>query len=139
MLRVVTDGAADMPQTWKEEYDIQVVPVNIHFGEQTFLSDVDLDREGFYRLVGESKKIPKTSQPSPHQFTEAYKKLAEIGDTILSIHVTSKLSDTYASAVAAGRELAEKYHVIPFDSMTASAGIGILCRKRASWNGPGKA
>lgn len=129
MLRIVTDGAADMPQTWKEEYDIQVVPVNIHFGEQTFLSDVDLDREGFYRLVGESKKIPKTSQPSPHQFTEAYKKLAEIGDTILSIHVTSKLSDTYASAVAAGRELADKYRIIPFNSMTGSAGIGILCRE----------
>lgn len=129
MLRVVTDGAADMPQTWKEEYDIQVVPVNIHFGEQTFLSDVDLDREGFYRLVGESKKIPKTSQPLPHQFTEAHKELAQIGDTILSIHVTSKLSDTYASAVAAGRELANKYRIIPFNSMTGSAGIGILCRE----------
>lgn len=129
MLRIVTDGAADMPRAWQEEYDIQVVPVNIHFGDKTFLSDVDLTHEGFYRLVDESKKIPKTSQPSPHQFAEAYKKLAQVGDTILSIHVTSKLSGTYASAVAAGKELAEKYHIIPFDSMTGSAGIGILCRE----------
>jgi len=129
MLRIVTDGAADMPRAWQEEYDIQVVPVNIHFGDKTFLSDIDLNNEGFYKLVDESKKIPKTSQPSPHQFAEAYKKLAEIGDTILSIHVTSKLSGTYASAVAAGKELAGKYHVIPFDSMTGSAGIGILCRE----------
>ncbi|GAB4487841.1 MAG: DegV family protein [Anaerolineales bacterium] len=129
MLRIVTDGAADMPRTWQEEYDIQVVPVNIHFGDKTYLSDIDLNNEEFYRLVDESKKIPKTSQPSPHQFMEAYKKLAEIGDTILSIHVTSKLSGTYASAVAAGKELAGKYHVIPFDSMTGSAGIGILCRE----------
>lgn len=129
MLRIVTDGAADMPRAWQEEYDIQVVPVNIHFGDKTYLSDIDLNNEEFYRLVDESKKIPKTSQPSPHQFTEAYKKLAEIGDTILSIHVTSKLSGTYASAVAAGKELVGKYHVIPFDSMTGSAGIGILCRE----------
>lgn len=129
MLRIVTDGAADMPRAWQQEYDIQVVPVNIHFGDKTYLSDIDLNNEGFYRLVDESKKIPKTSQPSPHQFTEAYKKLAEIGDTILSIHVTSKLSGTYASAVAAGKELTGKFHVIPFDSMTGSAGIGILCRE----------
>lgn len=129
MLRIVTDGAADMPRAWQEEYDIQVVPVNIHFGDKTYLSDIDLNNEGFYRLVDESKKIPKTSQPSPHQFTEAYKKLAEVGDIILSIHVTSKLSGTYASAVAAGKELVGKYHVIPFDSMTGSAGIGILCRE----------
>jgi DegV family protein with EDD domain len=138
MLRIVTDGAADMPRTWHEEYDIQVVPVNIHFGDKTFLSGIDLNNEGFYRLVDESKKIPKTSQPSPHQFTEAYKKLAEIGDTILSIHVTSKLSGTYASAVAASKELVGKFHVIPFDSMTGSAGIGILCREARIMERAGK-
>ncbi|PWH12777.1 MAG: hypothetical protein DDG60_11685 [Anaerolineae bacterium] len=129
MLRIVTDGAADMPSEWKEKYDVQVVPINIHFGETTYLSEIDLDREGFYRLVDESKRIPKTSQPSPHQFTEFYKKIAQAGDTILSIHVTSKLSGTYASAVAAAQELAEQFKIIPFDSMSGSAAIGILCRE----------
>lgn len=99
MLRIVTDGAADMPREWKEQYDIQVVPINIHFGETTYLSDVTLDREGFYRLVDENKRVPKTSQPSPHQFAEFYKKIAQAGDTILSIHVTSKLSGDRKSVV----------------------------------------
>ncbi len=138
MLRIVTDGAADMPRSWQSEYDIQVVPVNIHFGDKTYLSDVDLDREGFYRLVDESKKVPKTSQPSPHQFSEAYDKLAQAGDTILSIHVTSKLSGTYASAVAAARDLVGKFNVIPFDSMTGSAGIGMLCREARLMERAGK-
>lgn len=129
MLRIVTDGAADMPREWQEQYDIRVVPINIHFGETTYLSDVTLDREGFYRLVDESKRVPKTSQPSPHQFVEFYNKIAQAGDTILSIHVTSKLSGTYASAIAAAQELAEKFHIIPFDSMSGSAAIGILCRE----------
>lgn len=129
MLRIVTDGAADMPREWQEQYDIHVVPINIHFGETTYLSDVTLDREGFYRLVDESKRVPKTSQPSPHQFVEFYNKIAQAGDTILSIHVTSKLSGTYASAIAAAQELAEKFHIIPFDSMSGSAAIGILCRE----------
>lgn len=128
MLRIVTDGAADMPPGWAQEYDIQVIPVNIHFGEKTYLQNVDLDTEGFYRLVDEAHKVPKTSQPSPHQFAEFYKRIAQAGDTILSIHVTSKLSGTFASAEAAARDLAGQFRVIPFDSLTGSAGIGMMCR-----------
>ncbi len=128
MLRIVTDGAADMPASWAQEYDIHVIPINIHFGEKTYLQNVDLDNEGFYRLVDEALKVPKTSQPSPHQFSEFYKRIARAGDTILSIHVTSKLSGTFASAEAAARELSGQFHVIPFDSATGSAGIGMMCR-----------
>jgi len=138
MLRIVTDGAADMPPAWQAEYDIQLIPVNIHFGEKTYLQYQDLDTEGFYRLVDESHKVPKTSQPSPHQFSEFYKKIAQEGDTILSIHVTSKLSGTFASAVAASKELAGKFNVIPFDSLTGSAAIGILCREARKLERAGK-
>jgi DegV family protein with EDD domain len=129
MIRIVTDGAADMPQEWLKEFDIEVIPINIHFGEKTYLQNVDLDRDGFYKLVDETRKIPKTSQPTPHQFTEFYKQVAESGDTILSIHITSKLSGTYESAVAAARELEGTFNVIPFDSMCGSVGIGMLCRE----------
>lgn len=128
MLRIVTDGAADMPPAWVQEYDINIIPVNIHFGDKTYLQNVDLDNEGFYRLVDEMHKVPKTSQPSPHQFMEFYKRIAEAGDTILSIHVTSKLSGTFASAEAAARDLAGQFRIIPFDSLTGSAGIGMMCR-----------
>jgi DegV family protein with EDD domain len=128
MLRIVTDGAADLPVEWLGEYGIDVIPVNIHFGEKTYLQNVDLDNEGFYKLVDETKKIPKTSQPTPHQFVEFYNKIAQPGDTILSIHITSKLSGTFASAVAASRELAGTYNVIPFDSATGSMAIGYMCR-----------
>ncbi|RPH55913.1 MAG: DegV family protein, partial [Chloroflexi bacterium] len=128
MLRIVTDSTADMPLEWQKEYDIQVIPINIQFGEKTYLQGVDLDNEGFYRMVDETHKIPKTSQPSPHQFSELYKKVAQTGDTILSIHVTGKLSGTYASAVAAGRELTGTFNVIPFDSATGSVALGFMCR-----------
>jgi DegV family protein with EDD domain len=127
MLRIVTDGAADLPAGWEEEYEIDVIPINIQFGEKTYLQFVDLDNEGFYKLVDESKKIPKTSQPSPHQFIEFYKKIAEKGDTILSIHVTSKLSGTYSSAVAAAQELTNLFSVLPFDSTVGSLGLGLMC------------
>lgn len=128
MLRIVTDATADLSQEWQKEYGIDIIPINIQFGERTYLQGVDLDNEGFYKLVDETKKIPKTSQPSPHQFSEFYKKVAQKGDTILSIHVTSKLSGTYASAVSAGQEVAGIFNVITFDSATGSMGLGFMCR-----------
>jgi DegV family protein with EDD domain len=129
MLHIVTDGAADMPPTWADEYDIQVVPMNIHFGDQTYLQGIDLTNEGFYRLVDETGKVPKTSQPSPHQFKEFYRKLVKHGDTVLSLHVTSKLSGTFDSAVAAARELAGEINIVPFDSGAGSAALGMMCRE----------
>lgn len=128
MLRIVTDSAADLPTGWGQEYGIHVIPINIQFGDKTYLQNEELDNEGFYQLVEQTRKIPKTSQPSPHQFIEYYKKIAQKGDTILSIHVTSKLSGTFASAVAAAEEVKNLFKVIPFDSAGGSLGTGFMCR-----------
>lgn len=127
MLRIVTDGAADVPQAWQQEFDIQVLPVNIQFGDKTYLQWVDLSQEDFYRLVDENRKIPKTSQPTPHQFAEFYTKVTNPGDTVLSIHPSAKLSGTLNSATTAARDLAERAEIIPFDSLSGSAAIGMLC------------
>jgi DegV family protein with EDD domain len=138
MLRIVTDSTADTPTGWVKEYDLNVIPINILFGEKTYLQGIDLDNEGFYKLVDESGKIPKTSQPSPHQFVEFYKKVAAKGDTILSIHVTSKLSGTFASAVAAAEELKGALRVIPVDSTGGSLGLGMMCREARKMDRAGK-
>ena len=129
MIHIVTDGAADMPPEWQKEYEIGIVPINIQFGNRTFVQGVELSDEEFYKLVEETGRIPKTSQPSPFQFKEFYQRVAKTGETILSLHVTSKLSGTFDSAVAAARELAGKYNIIPFDSGAGSAALGMMCRE----------
>jgi DegV family protein with EDD domain len=55
--------------------------------------------------------------------------VAQVGDTILSLHVSSKMSGTYNTAVAAARELASRYKIIPYDSLCGSAGLGFMCRE----------
>lgn len=138
MLRIVTDGAGDMPPAWEKEFDISIIPINIMFGEKTYLQTVDLDNEGFYRLVDESGRIPKTSQPSPHQFVEFYKKIAQPGDEIISVHVTSKLSGTYASAVAAAEQVKDLFKVHAIDSKVGSAAMGLMCREARKMDRAGK-
>ncbi len=115
-----------------------MIPVNILFGERSYLQNVELDNEGFYKLVDESKRVPKTSQPTPHQFVEFYRKVAQKGDTILSIHITAKLSGTYSSAIAAAEELKDEFKVIPIDSACGSLGIGLMCREARKLERAGK-
>ncbi len=138
MLRIVTDGAADMPPEWGSEFGIDTIPINVQFGEKTYLQFVEMDFDGFYKMVEETKKIPKTSQPSPHQFTEFYKKIVQKGDTILSIHVTSKLSGTYASAVAAADDVKDMFKVVTVDSAGGSMGLGFMCRAARRMERAGK-
>lgn len=138
MLRIVTDGAADVPAAWLKEHDISIVPINIHFGEKTFIQFEEMDFDAFYKEVSTNKTFPKTSQPSPHQFVEFYKKHFSKEDTILSIHVTSKLSGTYASCVSAAQELKGEYKIVPFDSAGGSLGIAFMCRTARQMANAGK-
>jgi DegV family protein with EDD domain len=130
MLRIVMDSAGDMPIDWMREYEIDVIPINVHMGDKVYLEDVDLTSEEFYSWVKQSGSVPKTSQPSPQQYIDFYRKIAQPGDVILSIHLTSKLSGTYQSAVLAAKELeGESFTVIPFDTLAGTGIQGYMCRE----------
>jgi DegV family protein with EDD domain len=129
MLKIVMDSAGEIPDEWRKEYDVFVIPVNIQFENKTYLQGIDLSNDDFYRLADSSGIIPKTSQPSPQQFIELYEKIARASDTILSLHVTSKLSGTFNSAVMAAQELKNKLKVIPYDSGSGSAAMGFMCKE----------
>ncbi|MCJ7734358.1 MAG: DegV family protein, partial [Anaerolineales bacterium] len=130
MLRIVMDSAGDLPEEWIKEYDIDVIPLNVHMGDDVFLENVDLSVDQFYSWVEKTGKIPKTSQPSPQRYINLYREIAKPGDVILSIHLTSKLSGTYESAVLAAQELKdEPYQIIPFDSLAGTGIQGYMCRE----------
>ncbi|MEA2008006.1 MAG: DegV family protein [Chloroflexota bacterium] len=132
MLRIVMDSGGDLPPEWIEKYDIDVIPVNVHFGEKMYLEDVDMSIDDFYTWVEQSGVIPKSSQPTPQQFIQLYQQVAEPGDIVLSIHITSKLSGTYNSAILAAAELEDApFEVIPFDSLTGAGAEGYMaCEAR---------
>lgn len=130
MLRIVMDSAGDLPVEWIEEYQIDIIPINVHMDDKVFLENVDINIDQFYSWVKKTGRIPKTSQPSPHRMIELYRKIAQPGDVILSIHLTGKLSGTYESAVIAAQELAdEPYQIIPFDTLSGTGIQGYMCRE----------
>ncbi len=128
-VRIVTDSTADIPLQQAQALGITVVPLTVFFGEEAYLDGVELDNAGFYRKLQESKALPRTSQPPPAAFQEAYTRLMNEGaDGILSVHLSSKLSGTYQSACSARDSLPEHMRRVPIevvDSLSISVGMGI--------------
>lgn len=139
MIRIATDSTCDLPPGYFEEYDITVVPINIQFGTETYEDGVTIDRETFVRKIDELGILPTTSQPSAWQFEQHYRKLHEQGATdIISLHVTSKLSGTYQSAVMAKEALEDQVRVHPFDSASGSVTLGFMCMEASRMGRAGK-
>lgn len=127
MIRIVTDSTCDLPPGRLAQLDVTTVPVTITFGTEDYLEGETLDRAGFYRLVDTRGIVPKTSQPSPGYFAQTYRRLAAQGiRTILSVHVTGKLSGTAQSARMAAAMVQDEVEVHVFDSLAGSAGMGYM-------------
>lgn len=126
IVKIVTDSTADLPVLLAQELGITVVPVYVRFGQKVYRDRIDISETEFYQKLVESPVHPTTSQPSPADFADVYKKLSREADEIVSIQVTSKLSGTYNSALQ-GRELAEMGHPIEVvDSLSISMGLGLI-------------
>ncbi|HTK07800.1 MAG TPA: DegV family protein [Ktedonobacteraceae bacterium] len=126
-VRIVTDSTVDLPIAQAEAEGITIVPLSVFFEDEAYLDGVELDNAGFYRKLATSKSLPRTSQPPPAAFQEAYTRLINEGaDGILSIHLSSKLSGTYQSACNSRDHLPDDLKTIPIevvDSLSISAGM----------------
>ena len=127
---VVTDSTADLPDAWRELYDIEVVPLKVLFGEETFRDGVDINNEEFFRRLAISTRLPTTSAPSPGEFAELYSRLAQDHDGCISIHIGAQLSAT-AEAARVGAQSVEGFKVEVIDSETVTMPMAFLCRAAA--------
>lgn len=131
-MKIVTDCAADMSPEEVKALGVVVAPLFIQFPEGE-VNALEITPDDFYsRLQSMAPNIPSTAQPSPGIFANIYNKLAELGEEILSIHISSGLSGTINSA-RQGAEQATKAIVRFFDSLTLSGGerFQVLAASRA--------
>lgn len=133
-MRIVMDSVGDIPADLAAELRISVVPVNIAFGEETYLAGITMDHEAFYRKVDTvtAANFPKTAQPTPYQFFECFQEILAEGETeILTVHVSHKLAGTIQSIQLAEEMLEGKGTFYHFDSMGGSAAQGYLAIEAA--------
>ncbi len=130
-IRVIIEGSTDFPKELLDKMGVNVVGINISFGEESYIGGKDIDEQTFYKKMKEYKKLPKTSSPSPERFIEMFDCEEE---EILVITLTSKLSSTYSSAVLAKNIYFEhnpdtNKRIAVVDSLSGSIGAGLMVYK----------
>ena len=121
---IVLDSTADLPDAADRFPNWRVVPLYVRFGDESLRDGVDIDDAEFYERLRGSTVFPTTSQPTPGDFLACYEELGRY-QRIFSLHVSARVSGTFASAETAATELADG-RVRAIDTETASASIAML-------------
>ncbi len=136
---VVTDSTSNLSPGLAEEHGIPVIPLNVHWGEETYLDGETLDAATFYRMLRERRDSPKTSQPSAGAFIEFFTSAAEEQgvDAVLGVFISAELSGTIASALQARSYLADSHpdlrvELINSNSVSMGLGLQVLVAQRAA-------
>lgn len=125
MIRILVDSASDYQMQELKEKQIELVPLSVNIGENTYIEGVNLERNQFYEILQKTGEFPKTSQPSPQAFLSIFEEVKEKGDDLICILLSSALSGTYQSAVLA-RNMIDYDGIYLIDTLSATYNIKIM-------------
>ncbi len=97
-IRIVIDSTSDVTEEIIRKHNLKMVPLTVNFENESYLDKVELSSKDFFEKLGNSEKLPTTSQVSPGAFVEAFSEILLEGDQVLGIFLASELSGTYDSA-----------------------------------------
>ena len=129
-IKIITDSTCDLSKEIIEKYDIDVMPMLINFGEESYLDGVEIKVDSMMERIEREDTLPTTAQIVPTRFIEKYKGYLEEGYKVISIHISSNMSGTYQSACLAKAEL-ESDDIVVIDSRNVTVGLGLIVLKAA--------
>jgi DegV family protein with EDD domain len=132
-IALVTDSTCDLSQEIIDNYQINVLPINISFGDNHYLDKITIKPAQFYKLLDESPDYPKSSQVNETSFINLYSHLASNYDSIISIHLSDKLSGTYNSSNKAAQKVSYEFNkpIAVLNSRNLSGALGLIVLKAA--------
>jgi len=132
-IALVTDSTCDLSQELIDYYQINMMPININFGDNHYLDKVTLQPEQFYSLLRETKDHPKTSQVNENTFINLYSHLASHYDSVIAIHLSDKLSGTFFSSQKAALRISGEFGkpVTVLNSRNLSGSLGLIVLRAA--------
>ena len=125
MFEIITDSTFDLTPVQAEKLGVKVMPLTVHFGEESFRDGVDISNADFYARLREARTLPTTSQINPEAFASAFREVLERGNQALGIFVSSELSGTVQSALIA-KEMLDSQDVFVVDSRQVALSLGLL-------------
>lgn len=127
---LVTDSTCDLPQELMDHYQVNMLPININFGESHYLDKITIQPDQFYSHLDQHSEFPKTSQINEKAFTNLYSQLSANYDSVIAIHLTDKFSGTFfnsqKAAVAVNKKFNKPIAVINSKNLSGSLGLLVL-------------
>jgi DegV family protein with EDD domain len=133
-IKIMTDGAADVPLELAQAFGIEVVPLLFHVGELTHQIGVSLTEEQLYEMLFSNQAQFRVSSPSAVVYDQIYRNLLDAYDYVFSIHSGTRLCGSYEHAAHARSRLpASNTRIDLFDSKSIAHGTGsiVLAAARA--------
>ena len=132
-IALVTDSTCDLSQDLIDKYQINMLPININFGENHYLDKITIQPEQFYTLLEENKDYPKSSQVNEKAFINLYSHLASHYDSIIAIHLSDKLSGTFNSSQKAALSISKEFNkpISVINSKNLSGALGLVILRAA--------
>lgn len=121
---IVTDSTCDLPTEVAAQHGIDVIPLPIAFGAESYLDGVDLTRANFYAKLNAAKDLPVSSPPTLDQLTNVFRKHLDAGNEVVATFISSALSETYKNALEAKARIGGD-KIVVVDSRTFSGGLGM--------------
>ena len=139
-IAIITDTDSSLPVEIAEKFDIQQVPIAIHFDHETFITGADIDDRLLFEKIDRLNKLPSTSAPAPALFINAFQAAFDKGaQSIICICVSKKISSTYSSAIAACEMFPGKdITIIDSQTLCMSEGFMALIAAEAAQRGATK-
>jgi hypothetical protein len=130
---LVTDSTCDIPQNLIEKYNIQVVPLSVHFGDTYFLDRLTLMPEQFYKMLDSQPVYPSTAQPAYKEFFNRYSFLSSHFQSIIGIHISGAMSGTFSNSSKAAHTVSEHSgkNIKVINSKRLSSGLGLVVLRAA--------
>ena len=133
---IVTDSTCDLSAQQAREMGVQIVPLQVIFGEQVYRQGIDLDTDTFYTRLTHEKALPSTSQPSPEDFLRIFEPAVREGDSVVTLVLSSKLSGTLQSARIASDMAGGDIRIV--DSLETIAALRLMVEYAVKLRDEGK-
>ncbi len=124
-VRIITDSSCDHPFSIQKDWNIEIIPFRVFFGDEEYIDGQNLTRQKFYEMMKTTQELPKTAQITPVEFEEIFRPYVEAGDEIGVLPISKEMSGTYNSALIA-KEMFPDAPIYVVDTINVTFALALI-------------
>lgn len=125
MVKIMTDSSCDLSIGRCAELGVEMLPITVNFGDDSFRANIDITNDEFYEKLAAASELPKTAQITPAFFENKFRACKDSGDEYVCLLISSAMSGTLQSARIAKNLVGADNIYLP-DTLTVTFALGLL-------------